>query len=555
MEARSKSVEDWFSLIDQAQVLLPRFQRHEAWKTWQIEGVLENILRNPSLPIGALLTLEVGDKELFHSRSIVGAPGAKNGLPSMHLLDGQQRMTALWRSLHDDYDELTAFVSLSESDEPDIEIIRRWDRKDVRQPVWADDPKSTFERGLAPVHLLRPGSKGEAALIEWTEKATEDRDEQRQVERYLGKLRQRIASYSVPFLSLPVTTEQEVALDVFIKMNTSATPLKDFDIVVAQVEGSMGQSLHDMVEELCVEVDGARDFGKIEDIVLSVGALLLGKAPLKKTYLDRSYGAGLATVWGDVKKGLELGLPFLRSEGIFDEKRLPTDAAVTLSCALWAKVPKDSGDIEGNARFLIRKSLWRACLTDRYLKTQSTRTFADFKQLASSIASGKSESEAELFDDDLYPVVALEELMRAGWPTKKDRLPRAMLAASLRAGARDFADDANVDKCNIDSREYHHIFPVDVLGGDRDDFNVNRALNCALITWVTNRKIAAKSPREYLEIRANAASMGEEEIKKRLETHLIPHRALFENNYDEFLSARSEMVHSYLSRLANGENI
>ena len=87
MEARNKKIEDWFAMIKQAQIVLPRFQRHEAWRPAQVVGLLENIVRDPPLPIGALLTLEVGDKELFHSRPIVGAP-APQGKPQLHLLDG-----------------------------------------------------------------------------------------------------------------------------------------------------------------------------------------------------------------------------------------------------------------------------------------------------------------------------------------------------------------------------------------------------------------------------------------------------------------------------------
>src|SRR5262245_18314956 len=60
MEARSKSIEQWFSAIEQGQIKLPRFQRHEAWRPQQIAGLFENILRAPSLPIGVLLILEVG---------------------------------------------------------------------------------------------------------------------------------------------------------------------------------------------------------------------------------------------------------------------------------------------------------------------------------------------------------------------------------------------------------------------------------------------------------------------------------------------------------------
>jgi hypothetical protein len=69
LEARNKSIEDWFALIKQGQLMLPRFQRHEAWRQAQVIGSLENILRDPPLPIGALLTLEVGDTELDASKN------------------------------------------------------------------------------------------------------------------------------------------------------------------------------------------------------------------------------------------------------------------------------------------------------------------------------------------------------------------------------------------------------------------------------------------------------------------------------------------------------
>ena len=358
MEARSRTIEAWFAMIDAAQVLLPRFQRHEAWRAAQIEGVLENVLQTPSLPIGALLTLDVGDVEPFHSRPIVGAPlPLPSSRPQMHLLDGQQRMTALWRSLTGNYQDMTVFVRIEENDDaPDVEMVRRWDRKGIRQPVWADDPQATLARGLLPIALLRPGSAGEQALDDWVEAATGDPHEQRAVQKFAGRLRNRIASYPVPFLSLPVSTDKEVALNVFIKMNTSASPLKDFDIVVAQVEEAMGQSLHDMVGELCTAVPAARNFGDIEDIILAIGALLLDQAPLKKTYLERDFGKRLASVWDQLRIGLEHGLEFLREEGIFDERRLPTDVAVVLTCALWGRVPLESADATGRARVLDPKS-------------------------------------------------------------------------------------------------------------------------------------------------------------------------------------------------------
>lgn len=565
MEARNKKIEDWFAMVKQGQVVLPRFQRHEAWRHAQVVGLLENILRDPPLPIGALLTLEVGDQELFHSRPIVGAPQPQSK-PSMHLLDGQQRMTALWRSLTGDYraDGIEVFVSLKAKEEdeeegdrtetvdaPKVEAIKRWERKGVMQPVWANDPVSMLQEGYLPATILCPGSMGEVALNAWEEAIEESGLLTKQLTKRTEALRQRVAKYDVPFLSLNSKTGRDTALDVFIKMNTSATPLKDFDIVVAQLESATGDSLHDMVGELVESVPAARDYGRIEDMILSVAALLMDRPPLKKTYLDTAYGNDFVSIWGRLKHGFKHGIAFLRSESILNEQCLPSEVAVYLTCALWADVPEHAFDDGGNARALIRKALWRGCYTNRYGKTSATRAFADYRVLRDMIA-GKDAGPCELFDETYYPLPAKEEMLLAGWPGRKDRLPRAMLATGLRRGGLDFADGASITPDNFHSREFHHLYPVGILSGDRADERVNRALNCALITWTTNRKVGAQTPSGYISKRAAAASLGEEAVRHRLESHLIPYDALIADDYDAFLSARVELIHADMMKLCQG---
>ncbi|MEE9923684.1 MAG: DUF262 domain-containing protein [Brucella anthropi] len=564
MEARNKKIEDWFSMIKMGQVVLPRFQRHEAWRHTQVVGLLENILRDPSLPIGALLTLEVGDQELFHSRPIVGAP-TPQAKPSMHLLDGQQRMTSIWRSLTGDYrkDGIEFFISLEAGelgvegdvaetvDAPNVEALKRWDRNGVMQPIWANDPASILKEGYLPITILCPGSGGEEALNSWKkaiEKAgllTFDL-----VDRVVT-LRQRVAKYDVPFLSLNSQTGRDTALDVFIKMNTSATPLKDFDIVVAQLESATGDSLHEMVDELVEFVPAARDYGRIEDMILSVAALLMDRPPLKKTYLDTAFGSDFTSVWERLKHGFKHGITFLRSESILNEQCSPSEVAVYLTCALWADVPEHAFDNGGNARVLIRKALWRACYTNRYGKTSATRAYADYRVLRDMIA-GKQTALCELFDEAHFPLPAIEEMLLAGWPGRKDRLPRAMLATCLRRGGLDFADGASITPDNFHSREYHHLYPVGILSGNRADERVNRALNCALITWMTNRKVGAQTPSGYIKRRTEAASLGEEAVRQRLESHLIPYDDLIADNYEAFLNARAERIHADMTKLCEG---
>ena len=568
MEARGKTIEQWFSMIQQGQILLPRFQRHEAWRPIQIVGLLENILRKPSLPIGALLVLEVGDMELFHSRPIVGAPKPQ-GKAQMHLLDGQQRMTVLWRSLTGDYDDLSLFVPLQSTtdvvaeditdDAPEIQVEKRWpkttrDEITVKMPLWADDDAQVFERGLLPIECLCPGQKGEERLKKYLsiDAIRADIDSILALNSRISELRLRVAGYMVPFLSLPVGTGKETALDVFIKMNTSASPLTDYDIVVAQLEETLGQSLHDMVADLRRKVPALERYGDVESNVLAIAALLSGQPALKKTYLTEDFGRRVGEVWPRLCKGVERGLEFLKQEGILGEKILPSEVAVYLVCALWADVPEHGFDHEGNARTLIRKTLWRACFTDRYGKTATTRAFADYKALAALIARQPNAAEPELFDELANPLPKDDELISASWPARKDRLPRSILAISLRQGGFDFADGAPANADNIGKREYHHIFPVASFPDGTPDSEINRALNCALITWRTNRKLSATSPTEYIKARTQAAALGELEIRRRLATHLVPYEEMNEDDYQKFLSVRAERVCKVMTALCHG---
>jgi hypothetical protein len=84
-----------------------------------------------------------------------------------------------------------------------------------------------------------------------------------------------------------------------------------------------------------------------------------------------------------------------------------------------------------------------------------------------------------------------------------------------------------------------------------------RALNCALVTWRTNRTISNKDPVAYLKERADNSALGVEDLKRRLRTHLIPYKPLavgydgmsddarrtqVKGDYALFLSTRAEIL-------------
>jgi hypothetical protein len=261
----------------------------EAWDRGRITSFLNTIIHN--LPIGAALILEVGDEQKFVSRYVSTAEPTKPERVTEHLLDGQQRITAFWRASHNNYDTETFFVYLPdfdkteddglEEDEVIVYCLPRWAKKDgKRYPVWANDAEQCLRRGLIPLELLRPGDHA-AAIDEWLNRATkaeEPKDsaqdfaqryraheaQRRNITAQLSKLRERITHFNLPYLSLPARTPKDVALQVFINMNTNSKPLKLYDIAVAEIEQAVGQSLHDLQAHLDETYPAVKRYGDLD---------------------------------------------------------------------------------------------------------------------------------------------------------------------------------------------------------------------------------------------------------------------------------------------------
>lgn len=568
MRALNRNLPEWFTRIRTGQVRLPRFQRFEAWGPSEIVGILEAVLHG--LPVGALLILEVGDSEKFVSRPISGVDNPQERC-NEHLLDGQQRLTALWKSLNDLYDDRTHFVSLEPDEDKAYPIIgqARWQKNGTLYPVWADQPAALLERKLIPVSLLRPDSDF-GSILNWCEQACgKDTANKNATMILIQSLRERVLQYNIPYLSLPVATPPAVALDVFIKMNSSSVALSAFDIVVAQFEAKTDQSLHALIGDLTTELPQIAGYGNVEDFVLASAALSENKIPNQSAFFTLDL-ARMLKEWSDLAEGLRWAVTCLEQESVFDAQRLPTIAVIPVLAALYRHLPRKP-DARGNARILLRAYLWRAFFSRRYENAASSHSLQDYRGLLAALEGG-TDNPAPIFDETLYPMPNADELVRAGWPKRRDILARGILTLSLRSGAHDLADGERVSRAHIKLREYHHLFPDALLTNlaGLGSSEIYRALNCALITWNTNRTISAKEPLRYLAERASRSDLGEAAIRQRLESHLVPYLALasageyrdisdpaeraesIKTDYRAFLSARADAMLEALQPLWRG---
>jgi len=591
-KALDRPLAEWFTAISLGQIKLPRFQRLEAWDRNRITSFLNTVIHN--LPIGVTLVLEVGDREKFISRHIATAEKDGNPKVSQHLLDGQQRLTAFWRSIHNNYALETYYVHIpefdieGEKDEGEDISIRhcaRYMKAEQRYPLWADDPQSCFDRGLIPVNLLRPADI-QPEIDAWVSAATakynpSDNDPefalkirkfmaiQEKVKGQIVSLRERIAHFNLPYLSLPVTTEKEVALQVFINMNTNSKPLSRYDIIVAEVESATGNSLHDLQEKLTADYPKVQNYYELPFQILATSALLQDKLPNERGMIDMCK-TRMVDNWETMSKCLGNMADFLDAQGIYDRQRLPTNAVLAVIAACYSLIP-EHGDFRGKAERLLQRYLWSAFFTDRYENSAASRAHNDFRGLR-ELLQNPAFTDADLakvptLNRTEHPLVTVEELMTADWPKRETIRGRGILSVANYLGAIDFADGQKANYQSLQRREYHHVFPDALLKeAEIDSF---LALNCALVTWKTNRTIGRKDPLAYLQDRTGWVD--ESTVEQRLKTHLIPVSSLKEGKYDQlqgderltkiredfqsFLSSRAQLVSMAVSRLTNGENV
>lgn len=586
MQAQNRNIQEWYGKIKRSEIKLPRFQRFEAWDRHRVCSLLEVVIRD--LPLGITLVLEV-EKEKFISRILKTAPDT-GGRVYEHLLDGQQRLTALWRTFYNNYEKETYFVYIEKFDEYDQDEERedmsvffrgRYFKNNEKYPLWCDSPTECLRRGFIPTQLLKP-EDNQAEIDEWLDNATASREPadgkdaiksfyefKKQVSDCIKDLRSTVANYNLPFLSLPASTEKSVALNVFINMNTNSKPLSTYDIIVAEVESVMGKSLHDLQDSLHEKNPRISRYSDLSDMILNTSALLQNSFPNQRGAWDMDKIV-MVNNWELMERGLARMADFLENEGIYDHNRLPTNAVLAVIAALYSIIP-ESGDKRGQDELLLKKYLWHSFFTDRYENAAATCAYADFVMLK-KVIEGSLKNGQKVVAEDVpifkeHSLVETEELLTAPWPKRSSILGRAVLAVTCRLGALDFSTGERLDFLSLETRHYHHIYPDALL--KEAGIESYLALNCSLISDKTNISIGRKDPLEYMKDRYEWTS--EEIVNERLHSHLIPINELGNGGYEGlsedqkvqklasdfeiFIRRRAVLVSKAILILANGRQL
>lgn len=550
MQPLPRGIQDWLSDIRRGFVRLPRFQRDEVWTPEKVENFLWAILRGR--PVGVFLVLEKNPIERFETSPLPGTPD--NGETCReYLLDGQQRLTALWRSFTDDYEDRVYYVSFEEKDNRYVENEIKAVKRKSRESGIIGNPVKEFEAKLVPVNILGPENIRLNSPRAWRKKAEEaTRCNEEYLDDLIMRLRDSFSGTQLSYFLLPQSTPMVEAIDIFIETNQSSVPLSSYDLAVAQMELKASESLKDKVEDLIQDVPTIADLeNNVGDLVLKIQCLFEDKKPTNN-YQHLDFGA-LSENWTDLVDGIRWTAKTLGELYIFDSGRLPTAIPLRVLPALHRYIPA-RGTKRANAMRLVRKYLWWSFLTDRYDRQANDRLKEDFDRLVDVLRGGKPESTVPVFQ---YELPREDEIKKEGWPKARRRLGRAILVACLQDGAMDIASDSSVvQKQNV---HYHHIFPKALLKDCWQEPNL--ALNCMLLESGTNGEWAKKWPGDYLNetVAATKGRDPERKVARRLETHLLPAQQLMSikdtpgadlgSLYVEFIDDRAKLVMKRINKL------
>lgn len=556
-------IQEWLDLVQKGSVQLPEFQRDFVWNYKKVEMFVNAILQGR--PVGCLLLLKTdNDGNLpLEPRPITEADDSADFNCEYLILDGQQRITALWRALMDQDSERRYFIKYEKEELKGGKVLSR-----PKGQIWQDSPEKCLQRKLLPIRLLRFPPDARDKVTDWvddaltSEEGTARMDAVRALERWIGNYSERIRTFEIPFLRMPTGTKEHDAIETFIETNTSSQRLRQFDIVAAEMLLKEKSRLRSARQRAWEEVDGIQEYlGKtsVGDLLLKVACLRTGRIPVEQNYGKKTVLNDVAENIDQIIHGLKWTIHLLHEDCIWDQRRLPSVVPLRVLPALHAHLPQRTREKAAAAK-TARAYIWRAFLTDRYGSTAATLLREDYDGLSRVFREGTELEETVPIWQCHLPEA--EDLLELGWPTRTAAQPRAVLAISIRCGARDIGSNRKIRPEDLSGRQYHHVFPRAYLEREAPDAEPNRALNCALISGRTNREAADKPPLEYfssLAVRIMGSEITLEDIKARLDSHLIPsnhllHESPVANGYKDFLEERAKLIASHGKLLANGED-
>lgn len=605
---QGRSVQNWLEMADRGDVLLPNFQRSFVWTPQRTADYLQALLERR--PTGTFLILEADGRLPFKCRLLHGTRHASRATEDTAsgrrelVLDGQQRLTALWGALTGTAPKryLIRVKDLASGNDEVEEVA--W-----RSASWSN-PARMYRENWVPVDILWTSDsssdldspRSAAASInvrQWCQEAVGN-EEWGSLHDTISTIRNRLVTEpQLRYCLLHGDTDRNTAIDIFIDVNKSAVKLKDIDIAVALAAAEHGADLRTRVEgylDRSAEVghyfspQRSRAIPEVAEWMLKVGCLKVredgkpnGLAP-RKTHYPSAVGAlfredaaddevgetAIASRLRQVEDDMDAALRFAAVRGGATKRTLPAWPPVHVIAALQEDVREVGAAGRNDAERLLSAYLWRGFATDRYERMAQDRLLDDFCALRDSLralAGGTTSRRTNItdrvpaFDEEQYPLPDAKQIEGAGWIGGASRLGRAVAAIAMTGTPSDWRTGETLAADRVRELEAakhlerHHIFPPalfeEAVGG-----KVKLGVNGVLLAKGPP-SLKGRDPKDLLDLLNEVHSnLDDLELRTRVHSHLVPPDLLASPGvsrayrYRKFVEARAKDMAARIRELA-----
>ena len=547
---------------------LPDFQRGWVWPDRNIAGLIASI--SLGYPVGTVMMLQTGGHVKFQERPIEGLSFDSKNKPERLILDGQQRITSLYRALMHQEPVQTKDIRKKP--------VTGWFYIDIESALEDDENREETIKFI-PTDKKLKSFKGENAKdYSNVELEYQDRffplnkvfDSDRWMQGYMkfwnydeaatqiffnfrNQILEKFITYQVPVIELPRDTPKEAVCQVFEKVNTGGVPLTVFELLTATFATDDFILRDDWNEKKERIADPSHQVVKeFSDTDLMQAISLMATYERRMLFLKANKDAERAPRIGckradilditlkDYKEysnkvidGLIEASKFLHKHYIFIPKFLPYGAQLIPLSVIFTILGNDAHSHQAQEK--IARWYWCGIFGELYGGTTETRFAYDVPEVVNWVRG----------DSNLPRTVAEAQFMKDRLWTLRSRQSAAykgLYALLLADGAKDWLSGSTISAITYfdESIDVHHNFPEDwCKKNDKRRRKYNSILNKTPLSARTNRIIGGKAPSIYIQQLAKKAEVAEKTILSSIETHRVNISSLKNDDFEEHLENRA----------------
>lgn len=568
--------------IEIGDIALPDIQRPFVWykKISKVRDLFDSIYRG--YPIGYLLFWENANRSDYKN---IGFEEKKRKIPRFLIIDGQQRLTALFAVMKNqevltpDYERKNIKIAFRPIDA----LFKVGDAATDRDPEYIPDLSALWS------------GEGDFAIISnfisaLKEKREITKEEEKTISSNIQSLI-NINKYPLTALEIAPNLEEEIVSDIFVRINSQGVSLTQADFILTLLSVYWEEGRKE-IEQFCIDSrkipEKETRFSSFnylikpdpDDMLRVLVGLTFHRAKMKDVYSiirgrDMETGEFSEDLRTQQFDKLKVNLPtildntnwqsFLKiliGGGYKDEELISSKSAVLYSYILYLIGKQNFNTQNHELQRIIGRWFVMSSLTGRYSSSPETAFEKDLNRIKEfnpdGFISGLEKIISENLTNDFWDITLVGQM-----ETSSARSPEAnaFYAALNKLGSpvlfsRKLVGDLYDPSLKIKKKrlEKHHIFPRNYLiskyGFDKneDKAKINQIANLTFLEFEDNIEISDDKPSEYFAMVQKR--FGESEIKEMLAQHAIPEN-FYQLEYDDFLQERRKLMTGIIKKAFN----